>query len=75
LKELHFNRQGQSHRGPDVGPSELLEGTICSSYSMLFTSKARWRFLNSFLMMTLFVYVTVLPFSFPDEKLQFSQMG
>jgi len=34
LKELHFNRQGQSPRGPDVGPSELLEGTICSSYSM-----------------------------------------
>jgi len=26
-------------------------------------------------MMILFVYVTVLPFSFPDEKLQFSQMG
>jgi hypothetical protein len=25
--------------------------------------------------MILFVYVTVLPFSFPDEKLQFSQMG
>ncbi len=32
-------------------------------------------FLNSFLMMIMFVYVTVLPFSFPDEKLQFSQMG
>jgi len=27
------------------------------------------------LTMILFVYVTVLPFSFPDEKLQFSQMG
>jgi len=26
-------------------------------------------------MTILFVYVTVLPFSFPDEKLQFSQMG
>jgi len=26
-------------------------------------------------MMILFVYVTVLPFSLPDEKLQFSQMG
>jgi len=30
---------------------------------------------NSFLMMILFVYVTVLSVSLTDERLQFSQMG
>ncbi len=32
MKELHLNRQGRGLRGPAVGPSELLEGTVCSSY-------------------------------------------
>ncbi len=33
-KELRFNMQGQSPSRPDVGPSELLEDTISSSYAV-----------------------------------------
>lgn len=32
MKEMLFNGQGQSPRGPDIGLSELLEGTMSSCY-------------------------------------------
>ena len=34
LQELHINRQGQNPRGPDVGLSKLLEGTVWRSYPL-----------------------------------------
>ena len=32
MEELHFNRQCQCPRGQNIGPSNLLEGTVCSNY-------------------------------------------
>ena len=58
----------------------VVSDTLCPAKRLLFVanvciSQARWQFSNSFLMMILFVYVTVLSVSFSDERLQFSQMG